>query len=147
LAPVIGLLKGLTDPVVGLSMGQTAENLAHQFQISRSDMDAYAAQSHSRARSGQERNAFSEIIPLVDAKGKLYDADDGIRSDSTPEKLAQLKPVFDKPWGNITAGNSSQVTDGAALVILASLSAVIVLGLEHLRCSLYFPWASLNPAY
>jgi acetyl-CoA C-acetyltransferase len=146
LAPVIGLLKGLTDPVVGLSMGQTAENLAHQFQISRIEMDAYAAQSHRRALFGQEHNAFSEIVPLVDAKGKLYDVDDGIRSDSTPEKLAQLKPVFDKPWGNITAGNSSQVTDGAAWVILASQSAVDQLGLNPLGRILDVQWAALDPA-
>ncbi len=146
LAPVIGLLKGLTDPVVGLSMGQTAENLAHQFHISRQDMDAYSAQSHQRALSAKERNAFSEIVPLVDANGALYDADDGVRGDSTPEKLAQLKPVFDKPWGNVTAGNSSQVTDGSALMLLASQSAVDELGLAPIGRILDVQWAALDPA-
>src|SRR5690606_25067159 len=119
LKPVIGLLKGLTDPVVGLSMGQTAENLAHQFGISRQDMDAYSARSHQRALAGRQRGAFDEVVPLADGKGRLYAEDDGVRDDSTPEKLAKLKPVFDKPWGNVTAGNSSQVTDGAALLVLA----------------------------
>lgn len=146
LAPVIGLLKGLTDPVVGLSMGQTAENLAHQFHISRQDMDAYSAQSHRRALAGRERDAFSEIIPLVDAKGTLHDVDDGVRNDSTPEKLAQLKPVFDKPWGNVTAGNSSQVTDGASLVLLASQAAVDELGLDPIGRILDVQWAALDPA-
>src|SRR5690606_9911910 len=124
LAPVIGLLKGLTDPVIGLSMGQTAENLAHRFGISRAAMDSYAAQSHLRALDAQHAGAFHETVPLTDQKGKLYAQDDGVRSDSTQAKLGQLKPVFDKPWGNVTAGNSSQVTDGAALLILASQSAV-----------------------
>src|SRR5690606_28654142 len=98
LAPVIGLLKGLTDPVIGLSMGQTAENLAHQFGISRQAMDAYAAQSHQRALAAQQSGAFQEVVPLADQKGQLYAQDDGIRADSTPAKLGQLKPVFDKPW-------------------------------------------------
>src|SRR5690606_11795114 len=108
LAPVIGLLKGLTDPIAGLSMGQTAENLAHQFGISRADMDAYSARSHERALAGRAAGAFDEIVPLVDGRGALYAEDDGVRADSSPEKLAKLRPVFDKPWGNITAGNSSQ---------------------------------------
>src|SRR3546814_9895234 len=90
LTPVIGLLKGLTDPVVGLSMGQTAENLAHEFGISRQAMDAYAAQSHQRALAAQQGGAFQEIAPLVDQKGQLYSQDDGIRTDPTPTKLAQI---------------------------------------------------------
>lgn len=146
LAPVIGLLKGLTDPVVGLSMGQTAENLAHEFGISRQAMDAYAAQSHQRALAAQQGGAFQEIVPLVDQKGQLYSQDDGIRTDSTPAKLAQLKPVFDKPWGNITAGNSSQVSDGAALLLLASQAAVDRWQLKPLGRITDAQWAGLDPA-
>ncbi|PLC55772.1 acetyl-CoA C-acyltransferase [Pollutimonas nitritireducens] len=146
LAPVIGLLKGLTDPVVGLSMGQTAENIAHRFGLSRQQMDAYAAESHMRALAAQRAGAFHEIVPLVDQKGQLYAEDDGIREDSTPAKLANLKPVFDKPWGNITAGNSSQVTDGAALLLLASQDAVDRYQLEPLGCISDAQWASLDPA-
>lgn len=85
LAPVIGLLKGLTDPVVGLSMGQTAENVATRFGISRQAMDAYSAQSHARALAGRANGAFAEITPLIDAQGKLYPDDDGVREDSTPK--------------------------------------------------------------
>ncbi|MER8170653.1 hypothetical protein ABS225_20380, partial [Acinetobacter baumannii] len=88
------------------------ENVATRFGISRQAMDAYSAQSHARALAGRANGAFAEITPLIDTQGKLYPDDDGVREDSTPEKLARLKPVFDKPWGNITAGNSSQVTDG-----------------------------------
>ncbi|MBF6618055.1 acetyl-CoA C-acetyltransferase [Pollutimonas thiosulfatoxidans] len=146
LAPVIGLLKGLTDPYVGLSMGQTAENLAHRFGISRSDMDYYAARSHELARQAQQRQAFNEIVPLTDHGGRLYAQDDGIRDDSTPEKLGRLKPVFDKPWGNITAGNSSQVTDGAAVLLLASQAAVQRWQLRPIGRILDAQWAALDPA-
>lgn len=146
LAPVIGLLKGLTDPVIGLSMGQTAENLAHRFDISRAAMDSYAAQSHQRALDAQQAGAFHEIVPLADQKGKLYAQDDGVRSDSTPARLGQLKPVFDKPWGNVTAGNSSQVTDGAALLVLASQSAVERWQLRPIGRISDAQWAALDPA-
>ncbi|NLC37068.1 MAG: acetyl-CoA C-acetyltransferase [Alcaligenaceae bacterium] len=146
LAPVIGLLRGLTDPVAGVSMGQTAENLAHQFGISRQQMDEYASRSHARTLRAQQDGALGEIIPLVDKHGRLYPHDDGVRADSTPEKLAALKPVFDRPWGNITAGNSSQVTDGAALLLLASERAVEQWGLRPLGRILDVQWAGLDPA-
>ncbi|MBV7486623.1 acetyl-CoA C-acetyltransferase [Bordetella sp. BOR01] len=146
LAPVIGLLKGLTDPVVGLSMGQTAENLATRFGISRSAMDAYAARSHTRVLAARVAGALHEIVPLIDARGTLYPVDDGVRDDSTPERLAKLRPVFDKPWGNITAGNSSQVTDGAALLLLASEDAVRRWKLRPLGRIVDSQWAGLDPA-
>jgi acetyl-CoA C-acetyltransferase len=146
LAPVIGLLKGLTDPVVGLSMGQTAENLAHRFGLSREALDEYSARSHARALAGQAQGAFDEIVALADTKGDLYAQDDGVRQDSSPEKLARLKPVFDRPWGNITAGNSSQVTDGAALLVLASTQAVRSLNLSPIGRILDVQWAGLDPA-
>jgi len=145
--PIIGLLKGLTDPVTGLSMGQTAENLAHQFGITRSQMDDYAARSHALVRRARERHLFDdEIIPLTDRDGTIYEQDDGVRDDSTPGNLARLKPVFDPPWGNITAGNSSQVTDGAAMLLLASEQAVQQYGLQPLGRILDVQWAGLDPA-
>jgi acetyl-CoA C-acetyltransferase len=145
LAPVIGLLKGLTDPVVGLSMGQTAENVATMFNIDRAAMDAYAARSHQRARAARAAG-MPEITPLIDTQGKLHPEDDGVREDSTPDKLAKLKPVFDKPWGNITAGNSSQVTDGAAMLVLASEEAVRKWNLRPLGRIIDSQWAGLDPA-
>lgn len=147
LAPVIGLLKGLTDPVVGISMGQTAENLAYKFGISRTEMDEYSARSHARAIKAKNRQHFAdEIVPIIDSKGNLYHEDDGVRDDSTVEKLAKLKPVFDKPSGNITAGNSSQVTDGAAVLILASEEAVQRYGLKPLAKIVDSQWSALDPS-
>jgi acetyl-CoA C-acetyltransferase len=146
LRPVIGLLKGLTDPVVGLSMGQTAENIAHRFGILRSDMDAFAVESHLRAAAANERGAFDEIVPLIDPSGRIIDRDDGIRADSSMQALARLSPVFDRPDGQITAGNSSQVTDGAAVCLLASGSAVTKFGLTPLARIRDIAWAGLDPA-
>jgi len=146
LAPVIGLLKGLTDPVVGLSMGQTAENLAWRFGIDRATMDAFAVDSHRRALAAQAVGWLAEVVPLVDGDGTLYAADDGVRGDTAVHKLAQLKPVFDKPYGNITAGNSSQVTDGAAWLLLASEAAVAQHGLQPLGRIMDSQWAGLDPA-
>ncbi|MBP6019694.1 MAG: acetyl-CoA C-acetyltransferase [Burkholderiaceae bacterium] len=146
LKPVISLLRGLTDPVTGLSMGQTAENIAHRFGITRSDMDNYAAQSHLRALAARKANAFAEITPLADAAGHLYPEDDGVREDSTLARLGKLKPVFDPPWGNVTAGNSSQITDGAALLLLASQAAVDRWQLQPLGRITDVQWSALDPA-
>lgn len=144
--PVIGLLKGLSDPVIGLSMGQTAENLVHQFGLTRTQLDTYSAQSHQRALAGRGRGAFDEIVPLTDTRGTPYIEDDGVRTDSTPERLGKLKAVFDRPWGNITAGNSSQVTDGAALLVLASARAVAQHGLRPIGRIVDAQWSALDPA-
>ncbi len=146
LSPVIALLRGLTDPVVGLSMGQTAENLAHRFSINRAEMDAFSVRSHQRAQAGLKSQAFNEIVPILDEKGKIYAIDDGIREDSSLEGLAKLRPVFDKPYGNITAGNSSQVTDGAAWCLLASEQAVQRYKLKPIARLLDVQWAGLDPA-
>ncbi|MDE1942824.1 MAG: acetyl-CoA C-acetyltransferase [Betaproteobacteria bacterium] len=144
LAPVIGLLKGLTDPTVGLSMGQTAEELACRFGISRQAMDAYAVESHRRALAAQAGDPHR--VPLMDAQGKGQALDDGVRADAHVEKLATLRPVFDKPYGHITAGNSSQVTDGAALLLLASENALARWNLKPLARLVDGQWAALSPA-
>jgi acetyl-CoA C-acetyltransferase len=147
LKPVIGIMKGLTDPVVGLLMGQTAENLAYRFGINRAEMDLYAARSHQRVLAAQKAGHFkSEIAPLFDRDGNLYEADDGVREDSTPENLARLKPFFDRKYGNVTAGNSSQITDGAAWLVLASETAVARYGLPVLGRIVDSEWAGLDPA-
>ena len=147
LAPVIGLMKGLTDPVVGLLMGQTAENLAWRFGITRAEMDAYSARSHQRVLAAQREGRFAgEIVALYDRSGSAYPADDGVREDSTPENLARLKPFFDRKYGNVTAGNSSQVTDGAAWVVLATEEAVQKHGLKPRGRIVDTQWAALDPA-
>jgi acetyl-CoA C-acetyltransferase len=147
LTPIIGIMKGLTDPMVGLLMGQTAENLAFRFGITRREMDEYAAQSHRRVLAAQKAGHFDgEIVPLFDRTGKVYAADDGVREDSTPENLAKLKPFFDRKYGNVTAGNSSQITDGAAWLVLASESAVVKHKLPVLGTIPDSEWAGLDPA-
>ena len=146
LSPIIGLLKGLTDPVVGLSMGQTAENLAFRFGITREQMDAFSMRSHQRTAAGQDAGHYAEVVSLVDRDGGVYAADDGLRRDSSMEGLARLKPYFDRKYGSITPGNSSQITDGGAWLILASEAAVKQHNLQPLGRIVDSQWAGLDPA-
>jgi len=146
LAPVIALMRGLTDPIVGLNMGQTAEKLAYKFNITREQMDAFAAKSHVDLMQAYADGKMGEVIPIIDKKGKVYDKDDGARTDSTPEKLAKLKPFFDKKYGMVTAGNSSQITDGACLLLLASADAVKEHNLKVIGRIVDTEWAALDPS-
>ena len=146
LKPVIALLRGLTDPVVGLNMGQTAELIAARFNISRERMDAFAVASHQRLARAFDAGELDEIEVLYDAKGNYYDHDDGLRRDSSIENLARLRPAFDRKYGNVTAGNSAQITDGAAWVLLASAKAVNEYGLPVLAKIVDSQWAGLDPA-
>src|SRR6266849_5872689 len=103
--PIIGLERGLTDPITELNMGQTAEVVGHLFGITRAQSDAYAAESHKRLANAQAQGFLKGEVETAFARdGKFYDHDDGVRPDSTPEKLAKLKPVFEPPWGQVTAG-------------------------------------------
>ncbi len=146
LAPVIGLLRGLTDPLVGLNMGQTAENLAYRFHISREAMDSFALESHRRLAAAQDEGRLDEIEALYDTAGNVYAHDDGLRRDTGLDKLGKLRPVFDRKFGNVTAGNSAQVTDGAALLILASEAAVKKFELPILGRIVDSQWAGVDPA-
>ena len=147
LKPVIGLERGLTDPITELNMGQTAELLAHLFGISRQAADAYAAESHRRLAAAQtEGRLADEVVPAFGRDGKAWEADDGVRPDTTPEKLARLSPVFERPYGKVTAGNSSQITDGASWVILASEDAVARHGLTPIARIVDSEWAALDPS-
>lgn len=146
LKPVIGLLKGLSDPVVNLSMGQTAEILAYEFGISRQAADSYALRSHIRASDAQTNGLRNDITPLYDTKGNVLEWDNGVRKDATLQKLATLKPAFDKPFGEVTAGNSSPVSDGAAFLILASEAAVSKYHLPVLGKIVDSAWSALDPA-
>ena len=145
-APVISLLQGLTDHIVNLGMGQTAEKLAFLFNISREEMDAFSMRSHQRWTAAYDQGFYQEISPLYDTAGKVYQIDDGVRRDSTLEKLATLKPFFDKPFGKVTAGNSSQITDGAAFLILASAEAVKKYHLKPIGKIVDTQWAALDPS-
>lgn len=146
LAPVIAILRGLTDPIVGLSMGQTAEQVAWRFGISRQQMDAFAVESHRRLAAAHDAGLLTEIEPLLDEQGNIYAADDGLRRDSAVDKLAKLKPFFDKKYGAVTPGNSSQVTDGAAWLLLASADAVERHNLTPVARIVDTAWAGLDPA-
>ena len=145
LAPVIALINGLKDPVVGLNMGQTAEKIAWRFGIDRSMMDAYSVQSHQRLSAAHKEGKLAEIIPMFDQRGKLYDHDEGVREDSSIERLGRLKPAFDKPFGTVTPGNSSQITDGAASLVLASAEAIEKYNLPVLARIITTQWAGLAP--
>lgn len=147
LVPVVALLKALTDPVVNLNMGQTAEKLAFQFNISRTEMDEFSVQSHLRTVAGEKAQHFAqEVVPLFDWQGKYYTSDTGVRADSSIEKLAKLKPAFDKPFGKVTAGNSSQISDGAALVICAAQAAIDKYKLKPLTKIRDVAWSALDPS-
>jgi len=120
--PRIALLEGLTDPTVGMGMGQTAELLAREFAISRDEQDVFALQSHQRAAAGWDDGWFDDEVMHLFAPPSYDDIhrDEGIRTAQSMQALARLKPVFDKPLGTVTAGNSSQITDGAAMLLLAN---------------------------
>jgi acetyl-CoA C-acetyltransferase len=150
LAPVIGIMKGLTDPMVGLLMGQTAENVAHRFGITREQMDAFSVRSHQRVSKAQDEGHLAagggEVEALYDAKGNTYTLDDGVRRDASMENLKKLKPFFDRKYGNVTPGNSSQITDGAAWLVLASEEAVKKHDLRPMGRIVDSEWAGLDPA-
>lgn len=147
LKPVISLLQGLTDHQVGLSMGKTAEIISARFGIGRKEMDSFSVRSHTRAgmfeKDGTDRH---EIVPIVARDGRSFDCDDGVRTDTTIEKLAKLKPVFERAYGSVTAGNSAQITDGSAILILASKEAVDKFGLEPMGRLHDVTWAGVDPA-
>jgi acetyl-CoA C-acetyltransferase len=145
--PIIGLERGLTDPITELNMGQTAEVVGHLFGITREQSDAYAVESHKRLANAQAQGWLKGEVEIAFSRdGKFYDHDDGVRPDSTPESLAKLKPVFERPWGQVTAGNSSQITDGASWVILASEDAVAKHGLQPKAVIVDSEWAALDPS-
>lgn len=148
LKPVIGLLSGLTDPVSGLLMGSTAEVLARDFGISRIEQDEFALQSHRRALTARASGRFSmESMDILydDFRGRFLEADDGIRAGQSLKKLARLKPFFDKRNGTVTAGNSSQVTDAAAAVIVMSESEARARGLEPLGYLRAYTYSGCEP--
>ena len=149
LKPIIGLMEGLTDPLTGLMMGSTAEILAQDFGISRREQDEFAVLSHQKAEGAQKNGIFSEeIAPIVydTQKGLVMSDDDGIRYSQNLDALSKLRPFFDKKNGTVTAGNSSQVSDAAAAVVLMSESKAKDMGLTPLGYLKEFTYAGLDPA-
>ena len=138
---VIDLLHrdGLSDPINGESMGVQAERLAQKVQISRQELDKVAAESHARAHSATLKGRFkAEITPIPTKKGVL-EQDEGIRPETTAETLSKLWPVFAQD-GVLTAGNSSQISDGSAAILLASKEFVRSHGLQPIARILGHAW-------
>lgn len=148
LQPDIGIVLGLTDPVSGLIMGETAEVLAREFNITREEQDQYALNSHKKAAQAIKDGIFkSEIIPLPlpsDYRQTMMD-DNGPRENQSIEALAKLSPYFDKRNGTVTVGNSCPLTDGAATVLLMSESEAKLRGYKPLGYLREYAYASLEP--
>ncbi len=139
--PVIGVQQGLTDPVCGLIMGDTAENLVRDFSLSRQEQDAYALESHRRAAEAQKRGALAEeIVPVHTVR-----EDVGPRKDQSLEALARLKPFFQKD-GTVTVGNSCPITDGAAALLVMPGEAVRAEGRRPLGYLRGYAYAGCDPA-
>jgi acetyl-CoA acetyltransferase family protein len=145
--PILGVQLGLTDPVCGLIMGDTAENLVRDFALTRQEQDAFALESHRRATDAQKRGALAEEIAPVPAEiaGRAVTEDVGTRKDQTIEALARLKPFFQKN-GTVTVGNSCPITDGAAAVIVMPGETVRAEGRRPLGYLRAFAYAGCDPA-
>jgi acetyl-CoA C-acetyltransferase len=144
LKPVIGLLTGLTDPISGKIMGITAENLANEFKISREAQDEFALHSHLKAQKAQENKVQEDEIHPIITKDLSFFLDDGIRYNQTKEALEKLKPIFDRASGTVTAGNSSQISDGACMLIVTTMSKAKELNLEPLGIIRDYAYAGLE---
>lgn len=132
-------------PEIYMNMGLTAENVARRFEISRADQDAFALESHRRALRAQAEGHFkSEIVPVRTAEGALFAIDEGPREDTSLDALSALRPVF-AAQGTVTAGNSSQTSDGAAFTVLMSEEKAKELGLAPIARYVGFAVAGVAP--
>jgi acetyl-CoA C-acetyltransferase/acetyl-CoA acyltransferase len=145
LKPIIALQLGLTDPVCGLNMGQTAELLASDFTITRTEQDEYALASHQKAHAAIEAGRLvEEIQPIIGPpRYQAQTEDEGPRAEQSMEALAKLRPFFDRHAGTVTAGNSCQVTDGAAALMLAKEETARELGIEPIGYLTEWAYAGL----
>ena len=144
LKPTIGLISGLTDPISGKIMGITAENLANEFKISRKEQDVYAVNSHLKAQKAIESGVFKDEIHPIMTKNASLSSDDGVRFNQTSEALSKLNPIFERVGGTVTAGNSSQVSDGACSLIVCSESKAKELNLEPIGYISDYSYAGLD---
>jgi acetyl-CoA acyltransferase len=146
--PVIAVLKGLTDPFVGINMGQTAEILAKEWGISRETQDQFALRSHHLAAKATKEGRFkAEISPvyLAPKYQEVIQDDIGPRENQSLEALAKLRPFFDKKTGSITAGNACPITDGAAMVLMMSREKAEALGYKPVARIASYGFAGLEP--
>jgi len=144
--PVVGLRQGLTDPVCDLGMGDTAEILAREGKITREEQDHFALRSHQRATEARSKLALEIVpVPVPPDYDRVLTSDNGVRENQTMEALAKLKPVFDRRYGTVTAGNSSQITDGGAAVVVAAEDFVVRHGLKPVGRVESWGFAGLEP--
>jgi acetyl-CoA C-acetyltransferase len=150
-SPLIDAMVGaLNDPFDDCHMGVTAENVARKYNIAREDQDKLAAESHRRAANAIDKGYFKEQIVPVEIKVKggttAFEVDETVRRDSTVDKLAKLKPVFDKA-GTVTAGNASSINDAASAVVLMERGLAEKRGLKPLGRFVAYSYAGVDPKY
>ena len=146
--PRVSVVEGLTDPFVGINMGQTAEILAKEWNISREEQDRFALASHKKAAAATANGRLGEeIAPVFLPNGfKEYVAQDvGPRAEQTMEQLAKLKPFFDRKYGSITVGNACPLTDGAGAVLMMSRAKAKELGHKPIASIRGYAFAGLEP--
>lgn len=148
LKPELALVEGLTDPVSGLIMGETAEKLAREFGISRERQDQFALESHKKVARAWESGRFEqEAMPIFPTESPEPIAQDvGFRREQTMEALAKLKPYFDRRFGTVTVGNSSQVTDGAVAILVMDRQYAQSLGYRPLGRVVDYAYAGCDPS-
>ncbi|HEY9518138.1 MAG TPA: acetyl-CoA C-acyltransferase [Gemmatimonadales bacterium] len=150
LKDLVPVTPAIAEPSTGESMGQSAEKMAKENGISRDAQDRIALMSHQRAAAGTaDGRLTAEIAPWFGGPGmdQVQTSDNGIRSDSSLEALAQLKPVFDRRYGSVTAGNASPLTDGAAAVLLMSEDKARALGYRPLAAIRSYAVAAVDPGW
>ena len=138
----------IAEPTTGETMGESAERMAKENGISREDQDAWALRSHQRAAAGTaDGRLTAEIAPtyLPPGFGEVVDRDNGIREDTSIEKLAALRPVFDRTHGSVTAGNASPLTDGASALVLMNAERAAAEGFRPLGYVRSWAWTALDP--
>jgi acetyl-CoA C-acetyltransferase len=144
------MVGALSDPFDDCHMGITAENVAKKYKVSREDQDKFAAESHRRAANAIDKGYFKgQIVPVeIPVKGGTapFATDETVRRDSTAEKLARLKPVFD-PSGTVTAGNASSINDAAAAVVLMERGLAEKRGLKPMGRLVAYSYAGVEPKY
>jgi acetyl-CoA acyltransferase len=146
---LIPVQPAIAEPTTGETMGESAERMAKENSISREAQDDWALRSHRLAAAGtQDGRLSAEIAPVYVPPDfeKVIVKDNGIRMDTTPEKLEMLRPVFDRKHGSVTAGNASPLTDGASALVLMRDDLAAAEGIQPLGYVRSWAWTALDPA-